>query len=66
MKIAKSKIQEVDLKSSSPPFEKNNTRYFRSKTSIFIKVDVLLITGSKQDPVEPKIISAQQNRKNPF
>jgi len=30
---------------AAPAFSKNNTRYFRSKASVFFKVDVLLLSG---------------------
>ena len=33
-----------------PPFEKNNTLYSRSKSSIFIKIAVLLLSGSMPQP----------------
>ena len=42
--------KEVVRKSPYPPFEKNNTLYFQSKSSIFFKGDVLLTTGRSPHP----------------
>ena len=35
---------------TAPPFEKNNTLYFRSKASIFIEGDILLTSGRTPHP----------------
>ena len=39
-------LQEVVRTSAAPAFSENNTLYFQSKTSIFIEVAVLPLSGS--------------------
>jgi len=52
-------LQQVVLKSSYPPFEKNNKLYFRSKASVFFKVDVLLTSEVHPRETRLKISGSQ-------
>jgi hypothetical protein len=46
--------------------QKTDINECQLKERMSLKIAKGSLKGSTQDPVEPKIISAQQNRKNPF